>query len=87
MKEFILSASRERKLAAIKIIFSVHPQTSLCQRETSFNSREMQEDAQNLMAQLALFRALSIIRTSKILRPNFYAGLISYNTKKSAKNM
>jgi len=28
-----------------KIGFSAHPQTSLCHRETSFNSREMQDNA------------------------------------------
>jgi len=41
----ILSALRERKSAATKIRFSAHPQTSLCHRETGFDSRNVQEDA------------------------------------------
>jgi len=79
MKELILSAPRKCKSAATKIGFSAHPQTSLCQKETGFDNREMQEDTQNLMARLALFLALSIVRTSKVLRLNFYAGLFRTN--------
>ncbi|KAE9522366.1 hypothetical protein AGLY_017235 [Aphis glycines] len=43
---YTLSSERTRR-GPTKIGFSAHPQTSSCRRETGFDNREVQEDAQN----------------------------------------
>jgi len=44
---YLYSVQRENAPRPTKIGFFAHPQRSSCHRETGFNSREVEEDAQN----------------------------------------